>query len=118
MSADVMERHFRCPFCHKTHAARITRRVPEGDWGERWWVGCLNCENGGASGQAYLRRLAEAVDCRPIDLLQRAEVVLADLLVRSRRKDTRPRPLPPPGRLRPLGCSPSGQQRAAALPHR
>lgn len=95
VAEQVKERHFRCPFCHKTHAARIKPRDPVGDWRERWWVGCRNCEDGGPEGQMYLHRLAAAVGCKPIDLLQRADVVMEDLLVSRRRSDSKARPLPP-----------------------
>ncbi len=76
---------FRCPFCGHSRTASIRPRRPIGSWGERWWVGCVECENGGDEGQEYLHRLAEAVECRPFDLLARGDEVLADLLIRPRR---------------------------------
>lgn len=75
----MAKRYFMCPLCERRDAASIQPRKPAGEWGERWWVGCLRCE-AEMEGPQYLKELAKAIGCKAIDLLQRADVLLADLL--------------------------------------
>jgi hypothetical protein len=71
---------FRCPLCGHSDKASIREREGQDKRGfgvERWWVGCLHCDGD----PRYLRNLARAVGCRPVELLERADEILADLLV-------------------------------------
>lgn len=91
------KRFFRCPFCGRTRAAAIRRRTPAGDWGEKWWVGCEQCEDGGEEGRQYLHRLADCIGCKPSDLLHRADELLADFLISPNgRPDSQGRRFPLP----------------------
>jgi hypothetical protein len=103
-----LRRHyFRCPLCGKrSHAAYRERPVP-GEWGERFRVGCIKCD-GGQFDSDYLHRLAASLGCRPMDLLLRADELLKDLTVRSRRTDST-------GPTKPLPLKPQIDQWAAAL---
>jgi hypothetical protein len=74
---------FRCPVCGHSDKASIREREGRDKRGfgvERWWVGCLHCDKGERDPR-YLKALARAVGCRPIELLERADEILADLLV-------------------------------------
>lgn len=79
------KRYFKCPMCNQRRGS-IRERVDPGGLGAKWFVGCQNCEHGGESGRQYLHDLAAAIGCGPIDLLQRADEVLAERLEQPRRR--------------------------------
>jgi hypothetical protein len=91
----MAKRYFTCPLCERRDAASIRERDVVGDWGERFWIGCLRCEVN-MTGRDYLHQLAEAIGCRSIELLQRADELLAEYLDSDSGRESHQVPLPPP----------------------
>jgi hypothetical protein len=83
-----------CPIC--SHANLDATARPDG---RGWYVGCWSCEAAGLTGADYLAELAEAVGCRPYQLIEDAPTFLAACLNGEMTAARVPAPLPSEGTI-------------------
>jgi hypothetical protein len=83
-----------CPVCG--HSNLDVTLKPNG---REHWVSCWSCEAAGLTGAEFLAELAEAVGCRPYQLIEDGPTVLADYLNGAVAAARVPAPLPSEGTI-------------------